>query len=304
MKIRRLDFDGWRIDRPLNVEIAGNVITITQTDRPVSQPKIEWLDDEYFINLRTGEIKQRQHTESRGDKLAIPEVRRTLRRMRALINSNFFGDRNETFLTLTYKENMQDTRRLYEDLRKFVAKMQRRLGTIKYLTAVEPQQRGAWHAHVLLKQMTSHATYMPVEEIAELWGQGFIWATALKEADNVGAYLSAYLSNTPEDDTIERPLAEGYQQLGTNAPKRVIKGGRLHMYPKGIHIYRASQNMERPIIKKIRPTSAECGALLASTEITYKSRLELIDDSQPETARLINRVSQMQLNRKRIDSAE
>lgn len=300
MKAERMEFDGWQLDRPINVEIAGNVVTLTQTERPVRKPQIEWLDDESYINLATGEIKQKQHAKTRGDAMAAAEVRRTLKRMRGLINANFTGDRNELFLTLTYRENMQDTKRLYRDLKNFTAKMGRKLGEIKYLTAVEPQERGAWHAHCLFKQLTAHATYMPAEELAALWGHGFIHVTRLKDADNVGAYLSAYLTNTPADDDTAAAADNGVSAIGERAPKAVVKGGRLHMYPKGCHIYRASRNLEQPIIKKIRPGSAEHRALVNSGSIVYTSKLELSDNGTDGAApRLINRISQMQINRKR-----
>ena len=278
--------------------IAGNVVDLTQSARPPRKINVQWLDADTYIDLDTGEVKEAAHAETRGDKMAIPEVRRTLRRMRGLINSNFFGDANELFLTLTYRDNMTDPRQLYEDMRRFCQKARRQLGEIKYLAAVEPQERGAWHAHVLLKQMTAHNTYWPLEDIDRTWSHGWAYITKLHHADNVGAYLSAYLSNVPEDAEEQLNHQGRVAELGERVPKRVKKGARLQLYPRGMHIYRASQNLERPIVKKIRPGSAEHKALLERGEIRYQSQIILrgTDQDDPQKNYLINRISQMQIN--------
>ena len=62
------------------------------------------------------------------------------------------------------------------------------------------------------------------------------------DVDNVGAYLSAYLTNAivdaddEDEDTVE---VDGVK-------KAVIKGGRLHMYPTGMKIYRCSKGLKKP----------------------------------------------------------
>lgn len=256
---------------------------------------IEWLDADSYIDLSTGELKQANHSETRGDKMSLPELRRTFKRMRGLINSNWFGDNNELLITLTYRENMQDPKRLARDLDKFNKAMKRQLGNIKYLAAVEPQQRGAWHAHILVKQLTSHYTYWPHEAVAKIWPHGeIIDVQRLKTVDNVGAYLSAYLSNTPVDDNYPREIL---REAGTNKPKAVIKGGRLHMYPRGMHIYRASTNLDKPIIKKIRPISEEYESLIERGRITFTSKLALSGtNTETQESYFINNISQMQIN--------
>lgn len=297
MKTNRIEFDRWNLDRPITVQVAGNVIDLTQTERPPRAFDVKWLDADSYIDLRSGEIKQAQHSESRGDAMSAANLRRTFKRMRGLINANWFGDNNELLITLTYKENMQDTKRLAHDLDVFNKRMKRTLGEIKYLTAVEPQGRGAWHAHILVKQLTSHYTYWPHEDVSRCWEHGqIIDVQRLRNCDNVGAYLSAYLTDLPAEDG--QPVTDPLQlrEVGS-APKRVIKGGRLHLYPRGMRIYRASQNLTQPEIKKIRPYSAEYWALLQGSNITFKSTLELTETNQDNSSDyLFNKIHQMQLN--------
>lgn len=229
--------------------------------------------------------------------MSAANLRRTFAKMRGLINANYFGDNNELLITLTYKENMQDHKRLAHDLDIFNKRMKRALGEVKYLTAVEPQARGAWHAHILVKQLTSHYTYWPHEDVAKLWEHGtIIDVQRLRNCDNVGAYLSSYLTDTPANAPDYPDPLNGLRDTGTCPPKRVIKGGRLHMYPRGMRIFRASQNLDRPITKKIRPYSAEYWALVSGSRITYQSTLELSESNDNEQDYLFNKIHQMQLN--------
>ena len=297
--VKRKEWNGWDMNRPLSVQIAGNVIDVKQTARPPKKINVEWLDADTYIDLTTGEIKEAQRSETRGDRMSVPELRRTLGRMRGLINANWFGDANERLVTVTYHENMTDVKRLGYDLEAFVRKMKQRLGDIKYLTAVEPQGRGAWHAHMLVKQLTAHSTYLTEEMIQEIWPHGWIVdVEPMEEVDNVGAYLSAYLTNAPDDAAGE--IASKLPESERRVPKRVIKGGRLRMYPRGTHLYRASRNLDKPIQQKMRPTSAEYQTLISGAELRYSQRLDLYTTlEEVEQAKYyINSISHQSFNRK------
>ena len=68
--------------------------------------------------MATGEIKQAQHIESRADNKL--QVSQSLKRLRDYINTNVVDVNKCKWITLTYKENMTDTKRLYKDFEKFV----------------------------------------------------------------------------------------------------------------------------------------------------------------------------------------
>ena len=283
----------------MKVTIAGNVIDVKQTARPPRKINVEWLDADTYVDLGTGEIKKAERSETRGDRMSLPEMRRTLSRMRGLINANFFGDENERLVTVTYHENMTDPVQLQRDLDVFVKRMKRKLGEVKYLTAVEPQGRGAWHAHMLVKQLTSNSTYLTEEMVQEIWPHGWIVnVEPMDNVTNVGAYLSSYLSNAP-DESAGTQLS---QLTGSNrrVPKRVIKGARLRMYPRGMHLYRASRNLAQPEQKIMRPLSAEFATLIKDAKLTYEQRLDLYDQDKddPHQNYLINSISHRQYNRK------
>lgn len=148
------------------------------------------------------------------------QVRKTCDNFKWLVRAN---ERNvKLFVTLTYKENMRDTRRLYDDYRKFVQKLRRAYPAVTgYLVAFEPQARGAWHAHILLLSDRPRL-YIPNKRMRALWGHGFTKTQAVKRIRDVGTYLTSYLTN----------LKQG---------NKTKKGGRLGMYPKGFHFLRSSR---------------------------------------------------------------
>lgn len=181
-----------------------------------------------MVNLNTGEIIVCDTSNTREEN--VLSLRKTISRLRDLINCNFFGDDNELFITLTYRENMTDYKRLYKDFDRFYKRFKYRFRHIEflYISVVEPQGRGAWHIHLLLKALNKDYLYIDNSLIAELWGHGFCKTQRLRGVDNVGAYLSSYLTDL---------YVDGMRH----------KGARLYLYPAGINIYRFSRNCKRPV---------------------------------------------------------
>lgn len=281
-------FQGFEPDRPITLEIAGNVLDLRQSTRSVGKSNVQWIDADHYIDLKTGEIREAEHSVTRGDKMSVHQLRRSFREMRGIINTNFkgkYGEGNETLITLTYHENMQDPLRLYCDLEKFIKKLKYHVGAIKYVTAVEPQGRGAWHAHILCQQLEP-GELVDKKLIAQLWQHGIIIDVEnLRECDNVGAYLTAYLSNTPEDAKAN----------GTEVGKAVKKGNRLHMYPRGMHVYRASRNCQKPVKIKIAPISDEMRAIYTVASERYSASVDVFaEDINTEKSYLLNSLNHQQ----------
>lgn len=215
--------------------------------------------DEYMI-YSTGEVKRYNSLKNKDPK----NVQRTVTKMRRIINCNFFGEKNELFITLTYKENMTDTERLYRDLDKFIKRLKYRLKCeMKYIMAVEPQKRGAWHLHILLKVLGKKIMYIPNKEIAELWGKGFTSTKRMSSVSNVGAYMSAYLIN----------------QKGK-------KYERLDMYPKNMRIYRISKNCTKA--EKIIISKETHERIKKEKDLSYK-REYIINNDEGEMINAITR---------------
>ena len=208
------------------------------------------------VNIVTGAIINCEVSSTREDNLV--SLRRTIKKLRDLINCNFEGADNELFITLTYRENMRDCRRLYADFKKFYQKLKRRYKDIefRYISVIEPQERGAWHIHLLLKALNRDYLFIDNDSvISELWGQGFTKTERLSGVDNVGAYLSAYLTDLIDEKGNKK------------------KGARLYLYPSGVNIYRCSFSCVRPVERWV-----EYGEVDYKDCKTYEVTYGILDD--------------------------
>lgn len=249
-----------------NTAISPNdVVTVTKMNHILEVQHMEKMNhvahikkiskDEY-VDLKTGEVKEFIHSENR--KQNYNSLRQTFKKLRYLINNNFQGKPNELHIILTYAENMTDTKRLYSDFKRFMTRLKRKHTntTIDYLSVVEPQARGAWHYHLLIRFNDLEKVYIPNSELFDLWEQGFVKILSLKDVDNIGAYLSAYLADVElTEETINTALAESRDvqiKIVDGEPKKFVKGGRLHLYPSGMNLYRKSKGIVMPERKTMK----------------------------------------------------
>ena len=143
-----------------------NLETVTATGNPMPVKKLN--ADEYMDS--NGNIKKFKKSETRAD--GLDSVGKTLKRLRRLISSNFKGGASELWVTLTYAENVTDTSVVYKDFKNFMKKLRRKYAktrSLEYINVLEPQRRGAWHMHLLIK--TDNGSYLRVEndDMRRLW---------------------------------------------------------------------------------------------------------------------------------------
>lgn len=246
---------------------SGDVIEVTEVpQRHFADSGIVRISKDEYIRLsdETGEIHQFEHkAKSRLDNER--SLRRTFSRIRDLVNANATDTEKILWMTLTYAENMQDTKRLYEDFKKFIRRFRRKWGECEYLAVAEPQQRGAWHMHVLVF-FGSKRPWIVNSDLRKCWGQGFVNVRSVQNVDNVGAYLSAYLGDVevPLDDKTSGSVVKTMKD-GTK--KRYVKGGRLALYPPGMNIYRRSRGLKEPEERWVNETELE--SLVSDLEPTF-----------------------------------
>ena len=289
VEIRRLeerpDIDS---SMPVKVIEMGNVIEIQYMSRRNGKQTIQMLKGgEQYIDLGTGEIKDVVHHNTRADQ--YKSLYRTFRNVRAIINSNVTDVKKVKWITLTYAENMQDTKRLYEDFKKFNQRFQyyiKKLGYsgAEYIVMCEPQGRGAWHCH-LLYIFDVAAPFIPNIELERLWGHGFTKTKKLDDVDNVGAYLTAYLGDMEVQQALDDNADEFQRCVDGNATiksieidgdkKYYIKGARLSLYPANFNMYRCSRGIKRPVEYMDYLESAE--KKVSAGTLTYEKTVEIID---------------------------
>lgn len=269
----------------VTVTRMNHIIEVQYMQRMNRNARIKKLDKDRYLHLNTGEVKDIKHIENRSE--SFNSLRQSFKKLRYLINNNFVGAANELHVVLTYAENMTDTDRLYRDNDKFMKRLRykyKNISSIDYLNVIEPQERGAWHNHLLLRFNDLNKIYIPNDEMAKLWGHGFVTIRSLKDVDNIGAYLSAYLTDIElTENNIKKIVGTDYRVITRQVDgqeKRFIKGGRLHLYPPGMNLYRKSAGIKFPVREEMlyRDTKKVVGSAKPHYEKTYSIENEDFDN--------------------------
>jgi hypothetical protein len=144
-------------------------------------------------------------------------ARNTIRRL-ALSN---FSNKSK-FLTLTFRENIDDFDRANKMFKAFVRKMKKEQNDFKYLAVIEFQERGSIHYHMLCNMK-----YMRANKIREHWhsvvgkDNGNIDIQRITHVDNIGAYVVKYMTKSDAD---ERLIGKKMYQRsrGMDEPKELV----------------------------------------------------------------------------------
>lgn len=244
-------------NQPVISYVYGNTLELT-TAIGNTKP-IRKIDANHYVD-QNGETHEYNKSDNRSDNLV--SIKRTMKKLRRIICHNFKGGQSELWITLTYAENMQDTQQVYNDFKILMKALRRKLGKLEYVNVLEPQRRGAWHMHVMLKTDDGRPLYIENNQLATMWGKGFVKVKRLKHSDNVSAYLMAYLSDLelqPDDKALHNVhLVDG---------KKIEKGRRLTMYPSGMNIYRTSRGIIKP--KQVKTTKEDMFATVGLKTYRY-----------------------------------
>ena len=110
-----------------------------------------------------------------------------------IVDCNF--DNRTKFVTLTFKENIQDITITNREFKYFIQRLnyylyQTKRQLLKYLATWEKQKRGAIHYHVIFFDFP----YIAKEKLQNLWTHGFIKINRIDvdSKENRGRYLSKY----------------------------------------------------------------------------------------------------------------
>lgn len=269
----------------------NHIIEVQHMEKENCFANVQKLNSDEYLDLNTGEIKEFEKTSNRSQ--GLNSLRKTFKKIRYLINNNFVGARNELHIVLTYAENMTDPKRLYDDLDKFMKRFRydyRKESTIDYINIVEPQERGAWHCHLLVRFNNLNSVYLPNEYVRERWGHGYVTIQGLKDIDNIGAYLSAYLSDVEVNEEYTGPLEVEEKEIN-GQKKKFVKGGRLYMYPTGMNIFRKSRGCDYPVREKIKYKDIK--KIVGSTKPHYQTVKKIENDD------FTNTITYIQYNTKR-----
>lgn len=120
--------------------------------------------------------------------------------MRRIINSNYDSG-SSRFITLTFKENIQDLKFANNEFSLFVKRFQYYLGyKLQYSAVIEFQKRGAIHYHTMFYNIPDK---LDLPRCREIWGHGSFNCKLIDHVDNVGAYMVKYMAKNNMDDRLK-----------------------------------------------------------------------------------------------------
>lgn len=257
MEVKKVGFIEIPRDAVVKRKICGNIVEVFWQRLQSGNTHNHRISKDMYFDDRTGEVFEYKH--GSGGSSRLYTLFKAFKQGRDIINSNCTDASNLRFLTLTYRENMQDANKLYHDFDNFNRKLRSKIGRYEYITAVEPQGRGAWHLHVIL--IFESVPFLPVEFLQAAWGHGFVKIERVDGVDNIGAYLTSYLTNIDGK-----------------------KYARLSLYPAGFRPIRWSRGVHKPIVETV-PYSQILGEY-KDLAPTYKKSLFLSDKDSDKSNQL------------------
>lgn len=150
----------------------------------------------YGYKDKKKEVKGRKSVASEEDKEINRDkvFKRARTDLRRIINSNVEED--SKFLTLTFKDNVQDLDYANNEFKKFIKRLNYNFNIkVKYSCVIEFQKRGAIHYHVILYNLKGK---VDLHKLSSIWDNGFIKLNKIKGVDNVGAYICKYMTKTDD----------------------------------------------------------------------------------------------------------
>ena len=190
------------IETPTYLEIYDYEAIITpkqKADKNETNPKrkkeLAWLYEEE--NTTTDKRKNYDELSAQGQYDSLKRKQKHYQNMRfeiaRLVDMNF--DNQTKFLTLTFKENIQDIAYANNEFKKFIKRLNYELyhtkkANLKYLATWEKQERGAIHYHIILFDFP----FISNNRLTTIWGHGFVKINKIDvdSIENRGRYISKY----------------------------------------------------------------------------------------------------------------
>ena len=176
---------------------SGNVIEIYKYEKGLFKGGVNKMG-------RAGNGSTTEDEKEKNREVSLFRARRNLRRI-VNANVNQWGDDvTSKFLTLTFKDNVNDLDKANYEFRQFIKRLNykvygKKCSYLKYTVVPEFQKRGAVHYHVIFYNLP----YTKADVIEEVWGNGFIKINKIDNIDNVGAYICKYLTKNNVDSRLE-----------------------------------------------------------------------------------------------------
>lgn len=133
-------------------------------------------------------------------------LKRARTNLRRIINSNvgqYGPDFTSKFLTLTFREDINDLNVAHYEFKKFIIRLNYQVfgvkeSNLKYSAVPEFTKKGRVHYHIVFYNLP----YLKANYLEKVWGNGFIKINCIDDVDNVGAYISKYMTINSDDERL------------------------------------------------------------------------------------------------------
>lgn len=112
-----------------------------------------------------------------------------------LADVNFTAD-SSVFVTLTFRENLQDYDRAVKAFKLFTKRLRRKLDDLRYIATIETQQRGAYHFHLIVNCQN---VQFALDNLVQCWHNGVTDVQAVEDVKRVMLYMTKDLVNQGRD---------------------------------------------------------------------------------------------------------
>ena len=261
------------------------IVTLTKTGETTElgyssfksrgSPTTRVSKNQYIINY-TGELCEYKHTSNRSQN--YKSFNRSLAHARRMINLNVTNLSQCRWVTLTYHENMMDSGRLTKNINKFHEKCRNKYGQYKYIEAVEAQERGAWHFHIIMIfDQKATAPFIPIDVLKKKWKHGDVTIKSINNPYDLSLYLTTCVGDVPLDEYTGPVDKKKIKTVTVDGQlKQYVKGARIHLYPAGFNNFRYSTGLKRPV--KEYMTYGEAKKRLKDSTPVYSLSLKITDD--------------------------
>lgn len=167
--------------------VSGNVLELYEYEMPVVK------SDKPNRIGRSGQYSTSDETKRQNRAKTAMRARGKVRRFANANFSNF-----SKFVTLTFADNVTNLKDANSEFERFMKRFKRYIGySPQYIAVVEFQKRGAVHFHMLM-----NCPYIENSDLARIWGKGYVKINAIDNVDNIGAYITKYMTKDNLDDRL------------------------------------------------------------------------------------------------------
>ena len=208
--------------------------TVAWTEEGPAKAPMSW--DEYIAAADTEEerkIRVAMRDAEEAEKLE-KNRRRSASRAKTMCRRKIKTCNFDELLTITYRENQEDLELFKRHFKEWIRRMRRELGEFSYVAGFEPQERGAWHAHVACHKLPKTVERDGVKVPA--WKLGTMVWRSIVGADNGMVFVGG-------KDRFGRPRRDrmSVAKMAAYVSKYITKHAEL--FPSEKNRYSASEGM-------------------------------------------------------------